>query len=83
MKFVVALYLLSVTLSLDVPAAHDRCGLVCEATREAAQAQIGSNYKHEHKRAGVSAAEQIKRDRERLALLIIEREIARAKKRTL
>jgi hypothetical protein len=83
MRLALALYLLTVSASLALPVVHERCHIACEAAREAAQADIGSNYKHEHKGAGVSAAQQIKRDRERLALLITEqaitREIARMK----
>jgi hypothetical protein len=83
MKLALALYLVTVTASLSLPAQHSKCDILCSAARDAAQASIGSNYKHEHKGAGVSAAQQIKRDRERLALLITEqaitREIARMK----
>jgi hypothetical protein len=79
MKIALALYLVTLTTSLSLPAQHSKCDIACDAAREAAQASIGSHYKHEHKGAGVTAAQQIERDRERLALLIIEREIARAK----
>ena len=77
MKLALALYLVTLPLSLSLPAQHSKCDIACDAARDAAQADIGSNYKHEHKGAGVSAAQQIKRDRERLALLLIEQSIAR------
>jgi hypothetical protein len=84
MKFLVALYLLTVTLSLDVPATHERADDGYHARVKAHEAHITNNYRDDHKRPfNVTRAQQIKRDRERLVVLYQEQAaIARAIERT-
>jgi len=86
MKFLVALYLSTVVPSLAVPVAHDKADDGYHARKQAHEAHITNNYRDDHKRpSSVTRAQQIKRDRERLALLYQEqaavaRAIERAKK---
>jgi hypothetical protein len=75
-KLLVAAYLLTLAPSLAVPALHERCDDDCHAHKLAREAEITSNYR-------VAREQQIKRDRERLALLYIEQaRIARMIERT-
>jgi hypothetical protein len=74
MKLALALYLVTLTTSLALPAPHATCDDICNAQRDAARAHITNNYRDDHKgRPGVTREEQLKRDRERLALLLLER----------